>query len=47
MEMRATVRGDEVLNERAAPAEAAVARRNRREDIVVDERLKGQQMVAM
>jgi O-glycosyl hydrolase len=34
MEMRATDRGDEVLKERAAPAEVAVARRSRKDDIV-------------
>jgi len=41
MEILARDRGDEVLNERAAPVEAAVARRSRKEDIVVDERRRG------
>lgn len=36
MEMRAIDRGVDVLNERAAPTEAAVARRNRKEDILAD-----------
>ena len=34
MEMRARERGEEVLKARAAPAEAAVARRKSMEDIV-------------
>lgn len=33
MEMRARHRGEEVVKERIEPAEAAVARRNRKEDM--------------
>lgn len=43
MEMRATDRGEEVLKERAAPAEATVARRRRKDDIVIN-RLFGERL---